>query len=119
MAQDDSISAQERAVRDLLAAAEEPHPRGYLFRKRARDVVVLVENSDVALVLMEIDILLRRDVLVHILVHIQMVRRKVRHHRDVRQAFRAVLQCDEMPMDRDTLDAQAMRALQNGGIAGI
>ena len=35
-----------------------------------------------------------------------------RHHRDVRQAFRAVLQCDEMPMDRDTLDAQAVRALQ-------
>ena len=43
----------------------------------------------------------------------------LRHHRDVRQAFRAVLQCDEMPMDRDTLDAQAVRALQNGGIAGI
>ena len=42
-----------------------------------------------------------------------------RHHRDVRQAFRAVLQCDEMPMDRDTLDAQAVRALQNGGIARI
>ena len=87
MAQDDGISAKECAVRDLFAAAEEPHPRGYLFRKRARDVVVFVENSDVALVLMEIDILLRRDVLVHILVHIQMVRRKVRHHRDVRRAL--------------------------------
>ena len=35
-----------------------------------------------------------------------------RHHRDVRQAFRAVLQCDEMPMDRDTLDAQAVRAAE-------
>ena len=87
MAQDNGISAKECAVRDLFAAAEEPHPRGYLFRKRARNVVVFVENSDVALVLMEIDILLRRDVLIHILVHIQMVRRKVRHHRDVRRAL--------------------------------
>ena len=43
----------------------------------------------------------------------------LRHHRDVRQAFRTVLQCDEMPMDRDTLDAQTMRAPQNGGIARI
>ena len=42
-----------------------------------------------------------------------------RHHRDVRQAFRAVLQCDEMPMDRDTLDAQAVRACRMAGLQGF
>ena len=112
MAQGDGISAKERTVRDLFAAAEEPRPRGCLFRKRARDVVVFVENSDVALVLMEIDILLRRDVLVHILVHIQMVRRKVRHHRDVRRALH-IKQLERRELDdREVFRLHLLRVAQ-------
>ena len=112
MAQDDGISAKECAVRDLFAAAEEPRPRCCLFRELARDVVVLVENGDVALVLMEIDILLRRDVLVHILVHIQMVRRKVRHHRDVRRALH-IKQLERRELyDREVLRLHLLRVAQ-------
>ena len=112
MAQDDTIPAQERAVRDLFAAAEEPRPRCRLFRELARDVVVFVENSDVALVLIEIDILLRRDVLVHILVHIQMVRRKVRHHRDVRRALH-IKQLERRELDdREVFRLHLLRVAQ-------
>ena len=112
MAQDDGIPAQERAVRDFLAAAEEPRPRCRLFRELARDVVVLVENGDVALALVEIDILLRRDVLVHILVHIQMVRRKVRHHRDVRRALH-IKQLERRELDdREVFRLHLLRVAQ-------
>ena len=58
-----------------------------LFRKRARDVVILIKDGDVVRTLMEIDVLLRRNILCHIAVHIEVVRRKVGHHRDVRRAL--------------------------------
>ena len=41
------------------------------------------------------------------------------HYGHVWQTFRTILQCHEMPVNRDTLDAEAVRALQNGGIAWI
>ena len=64
------------------------------------------------LVLMEIDILLRRDVLVHILVHIQMVRRKVRHHRDVRRALH-IKQLERRELyDREVLRLHLLRVAQ-------
>ena len=43
----------------------------------------------------------------------------LRHHRNMRQAFRPVLQRHIMPVNRDPLNAKTMRALQNGWIAGI
>ena len=45
--------------------------------------------------------------------------RILRHHRDMRQTFRTVLQRHVMPMNRNSLDAKTMRPLQNGGIARI
>ena len=61
---------------------------------------------------MEIDILLRRDVLVHILVHIQMVRRKVRHHRDVRRALH-IKQLERRELDdREVFRLHLLRVAQ-------
>ena len=37
----------------------------------------------------------------------------------MRQAFRAVLQCHKMPMDRDAFNSEAMRTLQDGGVARV
>lgn len=45
--------------------------------------------------------------------------RILRHHRNMRQTFRTVLQRHVMPMNRNSLDAKTMRTLQNGGIAMI
>ena len=112
MTQNDRVTAQKRAVRDRFAAAEKARVRLGLFRKRARDVVILIKDGDVVLALVEIDILLRRDVLVHILVHIQMVRRKVGHHRDVRRALH-IQQLERRELnDRNIIALHLLRVAQ-------
>ena len=83
-AQNDLVAAQECAVCDLFAAAEAPRPRDPPVRELARDVVVFIKNGDIVFALVEVDVLLCRDVFGHVLVHVQMIRRKVCQYRNVR-----------------------------------
>ena len=55
------------------------------FGKRVCDLVVHVHNELAGFALMQIHIFLRCDILGHILVHVQMIRREIRHDRDIRR----------------------------------
>ena len=55
------------------------------FGKRVCDLVVHVHNELSGFALMQIHVFLRRDVLRHILVHVQMIGCKIRHDRNIRR----------------------------------
>ena len=55
------------------------------FGERVRDLVVHVHNELAVFALMQIHIFLRCDILGHILVHVQMIGREIRHDRDIRR----------------------------------
>ena len=83
--------AVDDAVFQPNAVLRLPQPGEFLncarrfFGKRVCDLVVHIHNELSGFALMQIHVFLRRDVLRHILVHVQMIGRKIRHDRNIRR----------------------------------
>ena len=83
MAADDFLAPQEHAVCRLLPAAEIAHvPRGP-GPLLPGDGIVQIKNGHIPGGLIAEDILLGRHILLHALVHVQMVGGQIRHHGNV------------------------------------
>ena len=84
LAADNSLAPQKNAVRRLLAAAEIPHLSRGTAPLLAGNVVIQIENGDVPRLLVAENILLGGHIFRHVLVHVQMIGRQIRHHGNVR-----------------------------------
>ena len=78
---------QINAVRGSCLPGEELHGAESVRGEGAGDIVVVVQDDLAGLVLMCKDVFLGLDVFGHILVHVEVVGRDVRHDGDIRRAF--------------------------------